>query len=104
MRRIYIFLFMALLVSSCSFGIFPGFNNRNMNRLELGISKDEVIRQLGRNFTIAEKRMEGGKLIEVLSYRNYPHESELYKFIFINGRLEEWYQELVPVYRVEENE
>lgn len=104
MRRIYIFLFMALLVSSCSFGIFPGFNNRNMNRLELGISKDEVIRQLGKNFTISEKRMEGGQLIEVLSHRNYPYESELYKFIFINGRLEEWYQELVPVYRVEENE
>lgn len=104
MRRIYIFLFMALLVSSCSFGIFPGFNNRNMNRLELGMSKEELVSHLGRNFTIAEKRMEGGKLIEVLSYRNYPHESELYKFIFINGRLEEWYQELIPVYRIEENE
>lgn len=104
MRRIFIFLFMALLVSSCSYSIFPGFNSHNMNRLELGISKDEVIRQLGKNFTIAEKRMEGGKLIEVVSYRNYPHESELYKFVFINGRLEEWYQELVPVYRIEENE
>ncbi len=104
MRRIYLFLFIALLVSSCSLGIFPGFNNRNMNRLELGISKEELIRNLGRNFTIAEKRMEAGELIEVLSYRNYPYENELYKFVFINGRLEEWYQELVPIYRVEEKQ
>ena len=74
-----------------------------MNRLELGMSKEELISHLGRNFNIAEKRMENGKQIEVLSYRNYPYENELFKFVFINGRLEEWYQELVPVYRVEEN-
>lgn len=63
-----------------------------------------MTRNLGRNFTIAKKRIEDWQLIEVLSYRNYPYESELYNFVFINGRLEEWYQELVPVYRVEANE
>lgn len=103
MKQLIIFCLTSLLLSSCSFGIFPGFNNRNMNKLELGISKEELIGHLGRNFTIAEKRIEDGQQIEVISYRNYPYESELYKFVFINGRLEEWYQELVPTYRVEEN-
>ena len=59
---------------------------------------------MGRNFTIAEKRMEAGQLIEILSYPNYPYELELYKFVFINGHLEDWHQELVSVYRVEEIE
>ncbi len=74
-----------------------------MDKLELGMSKQQLTAVLGRGYTIAEKRMEEGNLIEVLSYRNYPQEREIYLFVFANNELQEWYREIVPVYEVREN-
>lgn len=74
-----------------------------MEKLELGMSKQQLTAILGRTYTIAEKRMEEGNLIEVLSYRNYPNDRELYLFVFANNELQEWYREIVPVYEVREN-
>ncbi|WP_158860577.1 hypothetical protein [Lunatibacter salilacus] len=74
-----------------------------MNQLELGMSKEQVTGILGKEYTIAEKRMEGGNQIEILSYRNSPETDEFYQFVFVNNELERWYRELMPRYEVREN-
>ncbi len=67
-----------------------------MEALELGMSKEQVTEILGNAYTIAEKRMEDGVPVEILSYRNFPHDDEFYLFVFKNNELEEWYRELLP--------
>jgi len=69
-----------------------------MNQLELGMSKEQVVKILGKSYTVAEKRIEDGNQIEILSYRNYLNEYEIYMFLFKNGKLDRWYRELLPKY------
>lgn len=45
--------------------------------------------------------MHGEDEIEVLSYRNYPYEDEIYQFVFVNKSLSEWDRELIPSYDVQ---
>jgi hypothetical protein len=103
MKQILLAVFLGIIFSSCSPVIFSRINGNKMDKLELGMSKQQLTAILGRSYTIAEKRMEEGNLIEVLSYRNYPNDRELYLFVFANNELQEWYRELVPVYEVREN-
>ena len=74
-----------------------------MNQLELGMSKEEVTKILGNEYTIAEKRMEAGNQVEILSYRNFPETDEFYQFVFVNNSLDNWYRELMPRYEIREN-
>jgi DNA-binding winged helix-turn-helix (wHTH) protein len=67
-----------------------------MEKLELGMTKKEVVNILGRGYKIAEKRIDSGKEIEVLSYQDSPQ--EYYFFLFENNSLQEWYRELIPKY------
>ncbi len=85
-----------LLLTSCSPNFFSTLRSSNMNKLELGMSKDQVTEVLGNSYTIAEKRVENGSVIEVLSYRNSPDDDEFYLFVLRNNKLEEWYRELLP--------
>ncbi|MBD3628596.1 hypothetical protein [Cyclobacterium sp.] len=91
----FAFLFLMVL-SSCSPHLFASLRSNNMNQLELGMSRDQVTGILGNNYTIAEKRLEGGVPLEVLSYRNFPNDDEFYLFVFRGNELEKWYRELVP--------
>ncbi len=75
-------------------------NAKSMSQLELGMSKQQLIEVLGNYYTISEKRMKGEDEIEVISYRNYPYEDEIYQFVFVNKSLSEWHRELVPTYDV----
>jgi len=68
--------------------------SQNMNKLELGMSKEQVTDILGSNYTIAEKKMENGVLVEVLSYRDSYNNDEFYMFLFKNNTLEKWNREL----------
>lgn len=69
-----------------------------MNRLELGMSKEQVTQILGEGYTVAEKRMENGMEVEVLSFRNFPDDDEFYMFQFVDNKLEKWNRELLPKY------
>lgn len=71
-----------------------------MNMLELGMSKVQLAKILGSGYTIAEKRIENDKQIEVLSYRNAYFTDEFYMFVFKNEKLEKWYRELSPKDRI----
>ncbi|MFO7824493.1 MAG: hypothetical protein R6V72_11195 [Cyclobacterium sp.] len=92
-----------LIISSCSPHLFSSLRSNNMNQLELGMSKEQVTDVLGINYTIAEKRMENGIPVEVLSYRNFPNDDEFYLFVFKNNELEEWYRELLPGFENRDN-
>jgi hypothetical protein len=91
--------FAALMLSSCASlldAFAPTFSGSNMSKLELGMTKNEVIKIMGRDFTITEKRMENGSEVEVFSYTNATKIPEFYLFRFNNGKLEEMYRELPP--------
>lgn len=95
--KIYILsAFVILIVSSCATFQVAIMTSSNMNKLELGMTKEQVSKILGSDYSIAEKRIEDNKTIEVLSYRNYYRNDEFYMFVFKNNKLEKWYRELLP--------
>ena len=75
-----------------------------MDKLELGMSKEQVTGILGRQYTIAEKRFENGNQIEILSYRGYFYDNECYMFLFTNDKLEKWHREVLPKYETIKNQ
>lgn len=86
MKKSIFYFFMALMLSG--FGSVVEMTSSKMNRLELGMSKEEVARILGKSYTIAEKRIEDGKQIEGLSYRDFYKDEEFYMFVFSDNKLE----------------
>lgn len=90
-------IFLFAVLSSCAASL-TSLRSSNMNKIELGMSKEQVSDILGKTYTIAEKYMEAKDEIEVISYRNFPHDDEFYLFKFKNDKLERWYRELQPKY------
>lgn len=103
MKQILVAVFLGAILSACSPTLLSQMSGNKMDKLELGMTKQQLTAILGRAYTIAEKRKEEGNLIEVLSYRNYPYDREIYLFVFANNELKEWYREIVPTYEVNEN-
>lgn len=99
MKKTKVFIFSAfviLLLTSCAAFKLTPMTSSVMNKLELGMSKEQVTTILGPDYTIAEKRIEDGNKIEVLSYRDVTYSGEFYMFVFKNDRLEKWYRILQP--------
>lgn len=71
----------------------------NMEKLELGMSKEQVSSILGTKYTIAKKEIDKQDTIEIISYRNFPYEDEVYLFKFRNNQLEKWEREFLPKYK-----
>ncbi len=94
MKKSIFDLFIVLMLSAC--GSVVEMTSSKMNRLELGMSKEEVTHILGNGYTIAEKRIEAGKQMEILSYRDFYKDEEFYMFVFEDNRLKEWYRDLLP--------
>ena len=90
--RICILFIIVLITTACSSVV--NMTSEKMNKLELGMSKQQVTEILGRNYTIAEKKIENGVQVEVLSYRDFYKDDEFYMFIFKNNTLERWHREL----------
>jgi hypothetical protein len=88
--------FVILMLSSCATLTQGYMTTDKLKKLELGMSKEQVTQILGNGYTIAEKRMEDDKKIEVLSYINFYNTDENYMFVFKNDKLEKWYRELLP--------
>ncbi|MBN7810950.1 DUF3192 domain-containing protein [Algoriphagus sp. H41] len=100
MKHLFPALLLIAVFAACSPAMLSRMNAKSMSQLELGMSKQQLIEVLGNYYTISEKRMQGEDEIEVLSYRNYPYEDEIYQFVFVNKSLIEWHRELVPTYDV----
>jgi len=93
--------FLVLLLHSCASLDVAHMTSSDMNKLELGMSKEQVTQILGRDYTIAEKRVEDNNEFEVLSYRDHYENDEVYLFVFVNKKLDKWYRELLPKGRIE---
>lgn len=92
-----------LILTSCSAANISRLRKSNMELLELGMSKVQVSNILGTAYTIAEKKIEAKDTIEVLSYRNFPYDDELYLFRFKNNQLESWHREFTPTFKENKN-
>lgn len=90
--RICILFILVLITTACS--SLANMTSEKMNKLELGMSKQQVTEILGRNYTIAEKKIENGVQVEILSYRDFYKDDEFYMFTFKNNTLEKWHREL----------
>jgi len=90
--RICILFIIVLITTACS--SLANMTSEKMNKLELGMSKQQVTEILGSNYTIAEKKIENGVQVEVLSYRDFYKDDEFYMFTFKNNTLEKWHREL----------
>ena len=91
-RSAFVVLFLHSFVS-CQ---IVNMTSAKMNKLELGMSKEQVTQILGNDYTIAEKRVQDSNEIEVLSYRDFYNKDEFYLFLFKDQKLEKWYRELLP--------
>ena len=94
-NKVTTYILFSMLVfglSSCMSKTY--LSSTTMNKLELGMSKNQVEKILGIEYTIAEKRIENGHQVEVLSYRNFFNGNEYYMFLFRDNRLEEWYRDV----------
>ena len=98
MKMYLILLLTAGLLTACSQTL--RISSSKMEQLELGMSKKQVTGIMGKEYTISEKRMENGVEVEVLSYRDFYNDDELYLFRFKNGRLQEWHREILPRYEL----
>lgn len=103
MKPVFLALLLLAVFTACSPSMLSRMNSKSMSQLELGMSKQQLVEVLGNYYTISEKRMRGEDEVEVISYRNYPYEDEIYQFVFVNKSLSEWYRELVPSYELKEN-
>ena len=99
--RICILFIIVLITTACSSVV--NMTSEKMNKLELGMSKQQITEILGNNYTIAEKKIENGVQVEVLSYRDFYKDDEFYMFIFKNNTLEKWYRELALKQEVVKN-
>ena len=90
--RICILFIIVLITTACSSVV--NMTSEKMNKLELGMAKQQVTEILGSNYTIAEKKIENGVQVEVLSYRDFYKDDEFYMFTFKNNTLEKWHREL----------
>ena len=96
-RSAFVVLFLHSFVS-CQ---IVNMTSAKMNKLELGMSKEQVTQILGNDYTIAEKRVQDSNEIEVLSYRDFYNKDEFYLFLFKDQKLEKWYRELLPKDKIE---
>ncbi len=88
--------FIVLLLHSCISLQAVHMNSVKMDKLELGMSREQVIHILGKGYTISEKRLVNKNEIEVLSYRDTYKRDEFYLFVFENKKLKKWYRKLLP--------
>lgn len=96
------FLFISCILTSCASNNLAYMKNLNMNRLSLGMNIDQVSNQLGKNYVISKKEIINQDTLEIISYRGYPNDDEVYLFTFKNEKLEKWEREFIPKYRVVE--
>ncbi|MCI0920384.1 outer membrane protein assembly factor BamE [Sphingobacterium rhinopitheci] len=88
-------LLLTLILSSCSAYHIAQMNQEKMEKLKLGMSKEELTSILGKKYTISSKESNGTEITEILSYENFPYD-EYYLFEFSNNRLQKWKREFKP--------
>ncbi len=93
-------LFLVGFLSSCVSTNLAYMKNQNMNKLSLGMNIEQVSDLLGKNYVISKKEIVNQDTLEIISYRGFPNDDEVYLFTFKNNKLEKWEREFIPKYRV----
>lgn len=89
MKNTWLLLMLAIILTSCGgqLSLSSKMNSEYMDKVELGMTKEEVAAFLGKEYAIAEKRIDEGIQIEVLSYRDLYNTDAYYLFVFKNNQL-----------------
>lgn len=93
MKKIVISIFLIMFLFSCGSKYYGYMDSKLMNQLKLGMTTEQVTEILGNTYKISQNRIEDGKEIKILSYRN---SDEFYLFKFENNNLKSWDRELLP--------
>jgi len=95
--------FIVCLLSACVSNNIVWSTNKNIKKVQLGMTKDEVIQILGEKYMITSASEDNqGNHIEVLGYKS--DSDEEYKLKFVNNKLIEWDRERIPKYITEDPE
>lgn len=95
-KKIFSIAIILVILSSCTASFYRKMTSREMEQLELGMSKEQVIGILGKDYTISDKYTTDGIEFTTLSYREPVFEDEFYLFTFENNKLIKWNRELSP--------
>lgn len=91
MKHLTILFLIALLSSSCTAFKTPNFSNIN-----IGMSKEEVVKRLGNKYTIISAKKYDDGVLEIFQYLKVPaiaatsSDTEYNWFFFFNNKLDEW--------------
>lgn len=80
-------------MTSC--GAIGFMSAEKMEKLKLGMSRQEVTSILGSSYSVAENYKEGDHEIKVLAYQ---FKEQIYFFIFKDDKLQEWHRKIDPFY------
>lgn len=102
-KNLVLISLLACFLSACVTGNYAWSINEDIKKVQIGMTKNEVIQVLGKNYTITSaSKDDEGNYIEVLGYESVYDEE--YKLKFINNKLVEWNRERIPKYITTEPE
>ena len=102
MKKGLILVLLSLLCISCS--VFRSTGD-SIKRIDLGMSKSEVIKKMGKIYTIDEAYTDAaGNKVEVLGFKeDLPSTAkEVYQLQFVNNVLKEWHKIYLNQHSTEE--
>jgi len=90
MKKVFLLIFLLLFITSCA----HTYGRIELDRLKLGMTKQEVRNELGRPFNVIGSMAFPEGLLEVWEYRRYhlwyDYLEEQYWLYFFDDRLEQW--------------
>ncbi|WP_139262110.1 hypothetical protein [Dysgonomonas macrotermitis] len=97
MKKCLFFVFLIIALTGCSSYSEMLSADSNMKKVELDMTKEQVIAIMGSNYQrVGSFRLEDSTYVEMLGFkRNY---NETYVMRFENGILTEWNKEVIPEY------
>ncbi|TDE13656.1 hypothetical protein [Dyadobacter psychrotolerans] len=102
-KNTVIALLIICFLNACAMNNIAWKTNENIKKVEIGMTKEQVIQILGNKYMItASSKSNQGHAVEVLGYKSDTDEE--YKLTFISNKLTEWNREHVNKYVVKDSE
>ena len=102
-RNTAVVLLLTCLLNACAVNNIAWKTNENIKKVEIGMTKEQVIQILGDRYMItASSKNNQGHAVEVLGYKSDANEE--YKLTFISNKLTEWSREHVNKYVVKDSD
>ena len=102
-KNIIIFFLAIFFLNACVMSNVAWKTNEKIKKVEIGMTKDQVIQILGNKYMItSSSRNDKGSPVEVLGYKSDSNEE--YKLMFVDNKLTEWNREHVNKYVVKDSD